>query len=214
MFNVIILTKIVKMLEFKKDSFGNTIRKLRLENGQPLRMVASYLNIDQAILSKIEHGKRKASRNQVLKLASYFNVASEEFLISWMSDNIVYEIAEEKIALKALQLAEEKLAYVKNKTLDFNDIKNKFKDYFSRNNHISKAWIFGSFARGDYDYRSDIDLMIEVPHNISFTLFDIAEIKYQLEKIVPVNIDIVMKDSIRPNIMHRIQSELKVIYER
>jgi len=96
------------------ESLGDTIRNLREDKQLPLRVVSAYLDIDQAILSKIERGQRKATREQVIKLAEYFKVKEEDLLIAWLSDKLVYEVAEEKIALKALQVAEEKIKY--NKT--------------------------------------------------------------------------------------------------
>lgn len=93
------------------DSLGNTIRKLREKQEQPLRTVAAYLDIDQAILSKIEHGHRKPSREQVVKLAKYFKVNESDLIIAWLSDKLVYELEDEENALKALQLAEEKVKY-------------------------------------------------------------------------------------------------------
>lgn len=93
-------------------SLGNTIRQLREEKQLPLRTVSAYLDIDQAILSKIERGQRKATREQVVKLAEYFKVKENDLLIAWLSDKLVYEVAEEKIALKALQVAEEKVKYI------------------------------------------------------------------------------------------------------
>jgi len=97
------------------DSLGDTIRKLREESGLPLRIVAAYLDIDQAILSKIERGQRKATREQVIKLAKYFKVKEKDLLVAWLSDKLVYEVADEQIALKALQVAEEKVKYNKTK---------------------------------------------------------------------------------------------------
>ena len=98
------------------DSFGNTIRKLRENNKLPLRTVAAFLDIDQAILSKIERGQRKSTREQVVKLAEYFKVKENDLLIAWLSDKLVYEIEDEDIALKALLVAEEKVKYItKNK---------------------------------------------------------------------------------------------------
>ena len=97
------------------DSLGETIRKLREVKELPLRTVAAYLDIDQAILSKIERGQRKPSREQVLKLAKYFNVNENDLLVSWLSDKVIYEVEDEDMALKALQLAEEKLKFIKRK---------------------------------------------------------------------------------------------------
>ena len=81
----------------------------------PLRIVSAYLDIDQAILSEIERGQRNANREQVVKLAKYFKVKEIELLISWLSDKLVYEVGDEDVALKALQVAEEKVRYQKRK---------------------------------------------------------------------------------------------------
>jgi HTH-type transcriptional regulator, competence development regulator len=96
------------------DNLGDIIRKLREEAALPLRTVAAYLETDPAILSKIETGKRKPSREQVVKLAKYFKVNEDELLIAWLSDKLVYEVGDEKVALKAMMLAEEKVKYVRN----------------------------------------------------------------------------------------------------
>jgi len=97
------------------DGLGETIRKLREEKGLPLRTVSAYLDIDQAILSKIERGQRNASREQVIKLADFFKVKEDDLLVFWLSDKLVYEVADEDIALKALKVAEEKIKYNKQK---------------------------------------------------------------------------------------------------
>lgn len=97
------------------DSLGETIRKLREEKQLPLRTVAAYLDIDQAILSRIERGQRKATREQIIKLAKYFKVKENDLLVAWLSDKLVYEVADEQVALKALQVAEEKVKYRKKK---------------------------------------------------------------------------------------------------
>ncbi|MDP3667160.1 MAG: helix-turn-helix transcriptional regulator [Sediminibacterium sp.] len=105
----------IKTLFIKMDSLGDTIRKLREEKELPLRTVAAYLDIDQAILSRIERGQRKPTREQVVKLAKYFKVTENDLLVAWLSDKLVYEVADEQIALKALQVAEEKVKYQNTK---------------------------------------------------------------------------------------------------
>jgi transcriptional regulator with XRE-family HTH domain len=99
------------------DSLGETIRKRREDKELPLRTVAAYLDIDQAILSKIERGQRNASREQVVKLARFFKIDETDLLVSWLSDKLVYEVANEDVALKALKVAEEKVKYQKMKKL-------------------------------------------------------------------------------------------------
>jgi transcriptional regulator with XRE-family HTH domain len=93
------------------ERLGETIRKLREGKNLPLRTVAAFLDIDQAILSKIERGHRKASRQQVTGLAEYFKVKESELIIAWLSDNLVYEVEDEKFALQAIQIAEQKIRF-------------------------------------------------------------------------------------------------------
>ena len=76
-------------------------------------MVAAFLDIDPAIMSRIERGQRKASREQVIKLAKYFNIDENELLVEWLSDKVVYELADEQNAMAALKVAEEKIQYKK-----------------------------------------------------------------------------------------------------
>ena len=99
------------------ESLDETIRKRREDKELPLRTVAAYLDIDQAILSKIERGQRNANREQVIKLARFFNINETDLLVFWPSDKLVYEVRNEDVALKALQVAEEKVKYQKMKKL-------------------------------------------------------------------------------------------------
>jgi predicted nucleotidyltransferase len=56
--------------------------------------------------------------------------------------------------------------------------------------------------------------MIEVPEDSTFSLFDIADVQYQLERLITQKVDIVMKNAVKENIMKRIGPDLKMIYER
>jgi transcriptional regulator with XRE-family HTH domain len=93
-------------------NLGETLRNLREDKNLPLRTVAAFLDIDQAILSKIERGQRKASRDQIVKLAEYFRTDENGLLIAWLSDKLVFEVQDEVIAVKALQVAEKKINYL------------------------------------------------------------------------------------------------------
>ncbi|MCK9321365.1 MAG: helix-turn-helix transcriptional regulator [Bacteroidales bacterium] len=94
-------------------SFGDIIKSKREENGLFLRQVSALMEIDQAIISKIERQERKASREQVLKFAEVFEINPDELIISWCSDKVAYELREENNTLEILKLAESKLKYLK-----------------------------------------------------------------------------------------------------
>ena len=56
---------------------GIILRNLRTEKQVPLRVVAAFLEIDAAVLSKMERGIIIPSKVQVLKFAQYFSAISD-----------------------------------------------------------------------------------------------------------------------------------------
>lgn len=99
-----------------KNQFGERIKHLREEQGLLQRQVASHLEIDTPMLSKIERGERKAKKEQVLLFANILKVDKEELLTLWLADQL-YDVAkDEDVALKAIQVTEEQIKYyTKNK---------------------------------------------------------------------------------------------------
>ncbi|MBI5219767.1 MAG: helix-turn-helix transcriptional regulator [Bacteroidia bacterium] len=94
---------------------GEIIREEREKKGLLLRQLAAQLDIDAAILSKIERGDRKATREQILKLADILSLNKNELLIQYLSEKIAYELADEDIAKQTLKAAEKKVDYLKKK---------------------------------------------------------------------------------------------------
>ncbi|MBW6458991.1 MAG: helix-turn-helix domain-containing protein [Bacteroidales bacterium] len=93
-------------------SIGEQIRKLREDQRLPLRKVAAELDIDQSILSKIERGERKASKDQIIQIARIFSVDEKELLINYLSDRVLYDLKDEDLATAALKVAEKKIKYM------------------------------------------------------------------------------------------------------
>lgn len=194
--------------------FAGKIRELRLQKGDPLRKVAAFLDIDQAILSKIENGKRNATRENVAKLEEYYEVETGTLMVLWLADKIISELGGEEQALEAIALAEKRIGYQSSRPITKSQILKQVREYFRNHNKVKKAWLFGSYAREEHDMESDIDILVQVPAKKSFTLFDIAEIKYQLEKLIPIRVDVVMHNAVKPEILKRITPELILIYEK
>ncbi len=193
-------------------TFSEQIRELRAERGDPLRLVAAYLDIDQSILSKIEHGHRRASREQVMRLAEYFKVDGTELIKVWLSDNIAYALENEEHAMEVLKVAEQKVAYQLFKKSDKKLILKKIRALLKQSGKIEKAWIYGSFARGDDGPGSDIDIAVETGKEFSY--FDLAEVQYCLEKEINRKVDIGFLDSFKPRILETVKADLKLVYER
>lgn len=95
------------------ETVGEKLRELRELNELPLRKVAALIDIDVAILSKMERGERKLTKEVVLKLADIYNYNADELLVSFLSDKIMYEIKDEDLGEKALKVAEQRVKYLK-----------------------------------------------------------------------------------------------------
>ena len=90
---------------------GSKIRSTRESKGLLLRQVAAAVEMDQALLSKIERGERNATRNQIISLAKFLQIDESEILTLWLGQKIVNEIKNEKFAREALKIAEKSIQY-------------------------------------------------------------------------------------------------------
>ena len=77
---------------------------------------------------------------------------------------------------------------------------------------VLKASIFGSFARGDYNKRSDVDLLVELASSKS--LLDLIGLKFLLEEKLGRKVDVLTYRSIHPLLRDIIMKEHQVIYEK
>lgn len=91
---------------------GEKLRDLRTNKGLPLRKVAAWLDIDVAILSKMERGERRLTKEIVLKLADIYEYNANELMVLFLSDKIMYEIQNEDLGEKALKVAEQRVKYL------------------------------------------------------------------------------------------------------
>ena len=89
---------------------GKKIRELREKQNLLLRQVAAHLEVDTALISKIERGDRKASKQQVIKIADFLNASENELLTLWLADKIESTIVEEPtVAYQAMKIANKNL---------------------------------------------------------------------------------------------------------
>lgn len=99
-------------------TLGELIRQQRVKEGLLLRQLAAKLDLDPAVLSKIERGDRKATRNQIVKIAEILSLDQKELLIQYLSENIVLVLANEDVAAQALRAVEIKLDLLKKNRND------------------------------------------------------------------------------------------------
>lgn len=84
---------------------GDKIRELREKNNILLRHLAAQLDMDTAMLSKMERGDRFFRKEDILALAKIFEQPEQDLLTLWLADKILKTIQEEAYKQQALQLA-------------------------------------------------------------------------------------------------------------
>lgn len=85
------------------NQFGERLKQPREHRNLLQRQVASLLEIDTPILSKIERGERKAKKEQVIYLAQIMKVNRDELLTLWLADQLHDIIEGEALADEALK---------------------------------------------------------------------------------------------------------------
>lgn len=94
--------------------FGDYIRKLRRQEGIPLRKVAAQLDIDPSTLGKIEKNTRNASVAQIEELSRIYKVSSEELNTLYLSDRLSEELIKFSYSEEILEMTRKKII-TKNK---------------------------------------------------------------------------------------------------
>lgn len=92
---------------------AQTLRELREQKGLLLREVASILKIDPSMLSKIELGDKKPTKDHIIHLAKIYEANERKLLVSFLSEKVIYELGDEDLAIEALKVAEQKIKYNK-----------------------------------------------------------------------------------------------------
>lgn len=82
---------------------------------------------------------------------------------------------------------------------------------FCRRNGITRILLFGSAARGEATPQSDIDLIADLPSDLS--LLDIVRLERELTSLLGRKVDLLTREVISPYIRERIQDDLQVLYE-
>ncbi|NHW23371.1 MAG: hypothetical protein HA489_03855 [Archaeoglobales archaeon] len=81
-----------------------------------------------------------------------------------------------------------------------------------RKNDIAFMAIFGSFAKGKQNKKSDIDTVIEFERNSEKSLLDLVRIENELRKVFKRKVDLWIFSSLSPYIIEDVKKEMQVIY--
>lgn len=91
---------------------------------------------------------------------------------------------------------------------DINTVQSYFKD-----KPVIKAFLFGSYARGDEQDSSDIDILVELDYSSHIGL-EFVRMKIDLEEKLHKRVDLISSNAISKYILPFINQDKKLIYER
>lgn len=76
---------------------------------------------------------------------------------------------------------------------------------------MRRAFVFGSFSRGDFTAKSDIDFLVDF--SAGTLLFDVIGLKHELEDLLGRSVDIVSRRAFRNICCHTSQKICSKFYE-
>jgi len=92
-------------------NLGQHVRQLREQKGLLLREVAAHLEIDTAMISKIERGEKSCKREHIGRLAAILDGSESELISIWLADKILEIVRGEEDAFSALEIVQKELSH-------------------------------------------------------------------------------------------------------
>lgn len=89
----------------------------------------------------------------------------------------------------------------------------KLRRYFATQ-PIERAWLFGSFSRGEETETSDVDILVDFDKNARIGLFKYAGIYGDLKDLLGRDVDLVKNGSLKPFAVESANHDKILIYER
>jgi len=86
-------------------------------------------------------------------------------------------------------------------------------EYF-KTQPVLKAWIFGSYSRGEQRPWSDVDILVQYDRRQPIGLLKIAGMKVELEDLLNCEVDLVEDGTLRPWAVDSVNRDRRLIYER
>jgi len=90
---------------------------------------------------------------------------------------------------------------------------NVIKDFFSKQQPVLKAYVFGSYGRGSENHDSDIDLLVELDYSQPIGL-EFVQMKLDLQNLLSKKVDLVSARGLSKYIQPILDKEKKLIYAR
>jgi predicted nucleotidyltransferase len=89
----------------------------------------------------------------------------------------------------------------------------KIKEYFVTQ-PVTRAWLFGSFSRGEETDKSDVDILVDFDKDARIGLFKYAGMYGDLKELLGREVDLVQNGALKPFAVESAERDKILIYER
>jgi len=86
-------------------------------------------------------------------------------------------------------------------------------EYF-KTQPVLKAWLFGSYSRGEERPDSDVDILVRYDKNARISLMTICRMMGELEEAINHRVDLVEENCLMPFAEKSVNRDKYLIYER
>ncbi|MBR4533994.1 MAG: nucleotidyltransferase domain-containing protein [Bacteroidaceae bacterium] len=86
-------------------------------------------------------------------------------------------------------------------------------DYF-KTQPVLKAWLFGSYSRGEQRPDSDVDILVSLDSEAHVGLFKLSGMHLDLQDLLKMRVDLVTDKGLMPFARESAEHDKKLIYER
>ncbi len=86
-------------------------------------------------------------------------------------------------------------------------------EYF-KTQPVLKAWLFGSYSRGEQRPDSDVDILITLDSEAHVGLFKLSGMHLDLQDLLKMRVDLVTDKGLMPFARESAEHDKKLIYER
>jgi uncharacterized protein len=85
--------------------------------------------------------------------------------------------------------------------------------HYFKTKPVLKAFVFGSFARGEADQHSDMDILVELDYS-KYIGLGFVGMQQDLEELLHCKVDLVTERSLSPHIRPAVELEKREVYAR
>lgn len=90
------------------------------------------------------------------------------------------------------------------------EIERTLQAYFS-DKRVKRAWLFGSWARGEADELSDVDVLVELDYQ-HLDPFDYFHFSDELSRRLGQKVEVLSSNGLRPRVKNAIETDKVLVY--